>query len=156
MFSCKKKIKNFYFWRHAVTLQILFLSGISWWWKVEKTFSVLFSGNIAQLINFMGLLIFPSNENVKFSIPTKNIESFSHFLAFLINHLVWRAKKGRFIWLSDDLEPELRDRCSWEKLVTVANFKKHPRQKYGSAQRFFLMVFRDEMIDYIGELRLVL
>ena len=26
--------------------------------------------------------------NVKFSIPTKNIESFSHFLAFLINHLV--------------------------------------------------------------------
>ena len=29
---------------------------------MEKTFSVLFSGNIAQLINFMGLLIFPSNE----------------------------------------------------------------------------------------------
>ena len=26
--------------------------------------------------------------NVKFSIPTKNIESFTHFLAFLINHLV--------------------------------------------------------------------
>ena len=26
---------------HAVTLQILFLRGISWWWKVEKTFSSL-------------------------------------------------------------------------------------------------------------------
>ena len=26
--------------------------------------------------------------NVKFSIPTKSLESFSHFLAFLINHLV--------------------------------------------------------------------
>ena len=26
--------------------------------------------------------------SVKFSIPTKNLESSSHFLAFLINHLV--------------------------------------------------------------------
>ena len=26
---------------HAVTLPILFLRGISWWWKVEKTFSSL-------------------------------------------------------------------------------------------------------------------
>ena len=26
---------------HVVTLQILFLRGISWWWKVEKTFSSL-------------------------------------------------------------------------------------------------------------------
>ena len=26
--------------------------------------------------------------NVKFSIPTKSLESFSHFLAFLINHFV--------------------------------------------------------------------
>ena len=34
---------------------------------MEKTFSVLFSGNIAQLINFMGLLIFPSNEGGRVS-----------------------------------------------------------------------------------------
>ena len=75
--------------------------------------------------------------NVKFSIPTKNLESFSHFIAFLINHLVWRDKKCRFIGSSDRLEPELRDRCSWEKVVAVADFKRHLRQKYGSAQRFF-------------------
>ena len=30
--------------------------------------------------------------NMKFSIPTKNLLSFSHFLAFFINHLVWRTK----------------------------------------------------------------
>ena len=75
--------------------------------------------------------------NIKFSIPTKNLESFSHFSPFLINHLVWRAKKCRFIWSSDRLEQELHDRCGWEKRVTVADFKRHPRQKYGSAQRFF-------------------
>ena len=34
---------------------------------------------------------------------------FLHFLAFLITHLVWRAKKFRFIWSSDQLKPELRD-----------------------------------------------
>ena len=55
----------------------------------------------------------------------EKLESFSHFLAFLINHLVCRAKKCRFIWLSDRLEPELRDRCNWEKFVTVADFKRH-------------------------------
>ena len=62
---------------------------------------------------------------------------FFTFLSFLINHLVQRAKKKcRFIWSSDRLEQELRDRCSWEKLVTVPDFKRHPRQKYGSSQRF--------------------
>ena len=40
-------------------IQILFLRGISWWWKVEKHFPALFSGNTAQLMNFMGLSIFP-------------------------------------------------------------------------------------------------
>ena len=75
--------------------------------------------------------------NVKFSIPTRNLESFSLFLAFLVNRLVQRAKKCRFVWSSDRLEQELRDRCSWEKLVTVANFRRHPRQKYGGAQRIF-------------------
>ena len=44
---------------YAVTLQILFLRGISRWWKVIKIFPVSLSGNMAQLINFMGLLIFP-------------------------------------------------------------------------------------------------
>ena len=47
--------------------------------------------------------------NVKFSIPTKSLESFSQFLAFLINHLVCRDKKCQS---SDRPEPELRDRCS--------------------------------------------
>ena len=44
---------------YAVTLQILFLRGISRWWKVIKIFLVSLSGNMAQLKNFMGLLIFP-------------------------------------------------------------------------------------------------
>ena len=78
-----------------------------------------------QFINFMGLFIFPlkgydflikfpptCSLNVKFSIPTTNLKSFSHFLPFLISHLELRAKKCRFIWSSDRLEQELRDRCS--------------------------------------------
>ena len=48
------------------------------------------------------------------------------------------------------------DRFSREKLVTVADLKMHPIQKYGSSQRFYLMVFRDEMMDYREELKLVL
>ena len=45
---------------HAVTLQILFLREVFWWQKLEKKhFPVLFSGNVAQLMNFMGLLTFP-------------------------------------------------------------------------------------------------
>ena len=75
--------------------------------------------------------------NVKFSIPTRNLESFSLFLAFLVNRLVQRAKKCRFVWSSDRLEQDLRDRCSWEKRVKVADFRRHPRQKFGCAQRFF-------------------
>ena len=43
----------------------------------------------------------------------------------------------RFLWSSDRLEPELRYRCSWEKLVTVADFKRHKRQKCDGTQRFF-------------------
>ena len=46
-----------------------------------------------------------------------SFESFSQFLAFLLNHREWRAKKCSFIWSSDRPEPELRDRCSWEKLI---------------------------------------
>ena len=34
-----------------------------------------------------------------------------------------------------------------EKLVTVADFKRQPRQKYGSTQKVFLMIFRDEAMD---------
>ena len=62
---------------------------------------------------------------------------FQNFKLSLINHLVWRAKKCRFIWSSERLEPELRDRFSWEKLVTVADLKGHPREKFGSSQIFF-------------------
>ena len=39
--------------------------------------------------------------NANFSIPTKTLESCSHFLASLIDYLVQRA-------ISDRLEPELR------------------------------------------------
>ena len=42
-----------------------------------------------------------------------------------------------FICSSDRLEPELRDKCSLEKLVTIADFKRYPRQKYSIAQNFF-------------------
>ena len=38
--------------------------------------------------------------------------------------------------------------------MTVADFKRLPRQNHGSAQRFFWMIFRDEMMDYKGESRL--
>ena len=38
--------------------------------------------------------------------------------------------KCRFIWSSDRLESELRDGCIWEKLVTIADFKRHPRQTF--------------------------
>ena len=46
----------------------------------------------------------------------ENFHSYSKFrklspmLALLINHLVYRAIKCTFIWLSDRLKPELRDR----------------------------------------------
>ena len=39
---------------------------------------------------------------IDFSIPTKNLESFSHLLAILISHLVWRAKNvGLFGQVTD-------------------------------------------------------
>ena len=50
--------------------------------------------------------------NVKFSTPTKNLESFSNFLAFFDQSSCMKSKKCRFIWSSDQLEPELRDRFS--------------------------------------------
>ena len=69
---------------------------------------------------------------------TEQISKVIHiYLAYLINHLVERAIKCRFICSSDRWEPKLRDRCSWKKIVTIADFKSHPRQKYGSDQRFF-------------------
>ena len=40
-------------------MKFLFLRGISWWWKVEKHFPVLFPGNMAQLMDFVGLFILP-------------------------------------------------------------------------------------------------
>ena len=50
----------------------------------------------------------------------------------------------------------MRDRCNWEKLVTVADFTRHPRQNT-VVPKDFLILFRDEMMDYNkGELRLVL
>ena len=39
---------------HAVTLQILFLRGISWWWKVEKTFSRLIFWKHGAVNEFYG------------------------------------------------------------------------------------------------------
>ena len=39
---------------HAVTLQILFLRGISWRWKVEKTFSRLIFWKYGAVNEFYG------------------------------------------------------------------------------------------------------
>ena len=39
---------------HAVTLQILFLLGISWWWKVEKPFSSLIFWKHGAVNEFYG------------------------------------------------------------------------------------------------------
>ena len=58
------------------------------------------------------------------------------FSSFLDQSSCMKSLKCRFIWSSDRPEPELRDRCSWEKLVTVADFRRYPRQKYGSTQSF--------------------
>ena len=52
---------------------------------MEKHFPVLFSGNMAQLMNFMWLLIFPLKRG---------------------------GKAARHPRSSDHPEPELRDRCS--------------------------------------------
>ena len=61
---------------------------------------------------------------------------------------LWKSSKkslGATVFLSwipfKILKQELRDRCSWEKLVRVADFKRHPRQKHGGAQRFFRWFF---------------
>ena len=57
----KKKKNNFYFsWkvtqsRYKYYFYVEFLDGGKW----KNHFPVLFSGNMAQLMNFMGLLIFP-------------------------------------------------------------------------------------------------
>ena len=58
-FKCfheKKKINKFLLIMkgHAVTLQILFLRGISWWWKVEKTFSSLIFWKHGAVNEFYG------------------------------------------------------------------------------------------------------
>ena len=41
---------------HAVTLQILFLLGISWWWKVEKSFSSLIFWKHGAVDEFYGAI----------------------------------------------------------------------------------------------------
>ena len=41
---------------HAVTLQILFLRGISWWWKVEKPFSSLIFWKHGAINEFYGAI----------------------------------------------------------------------------------------------------
>ena len=41
---------------HAVTLQILFLLGISWWWKVEKPFSSLIFWKHGVVNEFYGAI----------------------------------------------------------------------------------------------------
>ena len=80
---------------HAVTLQILLLRGISWWWRVEKTFSVLFSGKMAQLMNFMGLLIFPFKWGGH-SFPSSAVwKSWSYYTREL------ESKQARNMWLKN-------------------------------------------------------
>ena len=59
MFSWKQKQFLLLMKRHAVTLQILFLRGISWRWRAEKTFSSLIFWKNSTVNEFMGLLIFP-------------------------------------------------------------------------------------------------
>ena len=92
--------------------------------------------------------------NVKFSIPTKKSPKFFSFLRFLDQSSCITSYKMRFLWSSDRLEPELRYRCCWGKLVTVADFKRHKRQKMRWYPKTFLMVFRDETMDYKGEFKI--
>ena len=56
----------------------------------------------------------------------------SYIKSFHIFYLSWS------IILNKELKNVgLFGQVSGEKLVTVADFKRHPRQKYGNAQRFF-------------------
>ena len=71
MFSCKKRkqTNNFcYSWkvkqsRYKYYFCVEFFDGGKW----KKHFPVLFSGHMAQLMNFMGLLIFPFKWGGRFS-----------------------------------------------------------------------------------------
>ena len=56
--SSHKKEKQFLLLMkgHAVTLQILFLRGISWWWKVEKPFSSLIFWKHGAVNEFYGAI----------------------------------------------------------------------------------------------------
>ena len=101
---------------------------------------------------FFAYMHLPKREN--FHSYSKS-RKFLHMLAFLINRLVYRAIKCTFIWLSDRLKPELRDRWGREKLVTVAYFK-GIQDKNTIAPKGFLKVFIEEIMDYKGELKLVL
>ena len=94
------------------------------------------SSPFSFLLNVICVIMIMIIHNQIIDLWIRKSRKFFTFLVFLINHLVWRARKCRFIWSSDRLKPELRGRCSREKFVTVAGFKKHPRQKYSSAQIF--------------------
>ena len=92
---------------------------------------------------------------MKFSISTKILESYSHFLAFLINHLVQRVIKFRVICSNDRLEPELCDSVV-KRSLSQSQILKGIQDKNTAVPRFFLMSFRDEMMSYKGEFKLVL
>ena len=119
---------------------------IDWWmfWTVQKPYLLILANlqsnkrqkkeTIRFSHRFFAYMHLSKREI--FHSYKKSQKFFIFFLAFLINHLVWRSKKCRFIRSSDRPVPEFGDRCSWEKLVTVPDFKRHLRQNYGSSQRF--------------------
>ena len=83
--------------------------------------------------------IFPLIFRLHASLQTWNFpfleKSWKFFTSF--SFLDQSSCKCRFIWSSNCSEQELRDRCSWEKLVTVADFKRHPRQNTLAPRDFF-------------------
>ena len=71
---------------------------------------------------------------------------------FHIFHLSWSIilyEELKNVGLFDRQEQELRDRYSWEKPVTMTDFKRH-QDKNTVAAKDFLMIFRDEIVGYKG------
>ena len=54
----KRKVNSIFYFKkgHVVTLQILFLREISWWWKVGTAFSSLFFWNHSSVYKFHGAI----------------------------------------------------------------------------------------------------
>ena len=98
-FSCKKKTNNFYFsWkvtksRYKYYFYVEFFDGGRW----KKHFPVSFSGDMAQLMNFVGLLIFPFKWGDRFSRRPRSKKT------KLLHSWTWTSTSTRHVTLKSPL-----------------------------------------------------